>query len=200
MKQIAKTKKIPCNALNSLAIINIERHNKNGIDKSVSCNNTIKIKAFIKTYILKNITWLILAILMTGLLHAQEPSTENKQAVQRTIINAFDALSKKDSLMVKEYCATDILLFENGATWNLDTLIKKAITLNTAPDFKRVNSFEFINTTVNKNTAWVTYNLSSEVTRDGKQSAIKWLETVVLVKDKNHWKIKVLHSTLIKRS
>jgi ketosteroid isomerase-like protein len=198
MKQIAKTKKMLCNALNSLATLKDTK--KMVLTKSVLCNNTIKIKAFIKTYTLKNIIGLILAILMTGLLHAQELSTENKQAVQRTIINAFDALSKKDSLMVKEYCATDILLFENGATWNLDTLIRKAIILNTAPDFKRTNSFEFINTTVNKNVAWVTYNLSSEVTRDGKQSAIKWLETVVLVKEKNHWKIKVLHSTLIKRS
>ncbi|MES2645862.1 MAG: nuclear transport factor 2 family protein [Bacteroidota bacterium] len=161
-------------------------------------NNTNKV--FIKSNNLKNIIGLILTTLITGLLQAQEPSTENKYAVQRTIINAFDALSKKDSLMLKEYCATDIMLFENGATWNLDTLIKKAITLNTAPDFKRTNSFEFINTTVNKNIAWVTYNLSSDVTRDTKQSAIKWLETVVLIKEKNHWKIKVLHSTLIKRS
>ena len=76
----------------------------------------------------------------------------------------------------------------------------KAITINTAPDFKRINSFDFINTTVDNNTAWVTYNLHSEITRNGKQSTVQWMETVIVIKEKQKWKIKVLHSTLIKRN
>ena len=82
----------------------------------------------------------------------------------------------------------------------IDTLILKAIALNQSADFKRTNSFDFINTTADKNTAWVTYRLQSVITRDGKQATVQWLETVVLVKEKNQWKVKHLHSTLIKRS
>ena len=82
----------------------------------------------------------------------------------------------------------------------MDTLILKAITLNQSADFKRTNSFEFINTTVDKTTAWVTYRLQSVIIKDGKQSTVQWLETVVLVKEKKQWKVKHLHSTLIKRS
>jgi hypothetical protein len=48
--------------------------------------------------------------------------------------------------------------------WNLDTLILKAITLNQSADFKRTNTFDFINTTADKNTAWVTYHLNSVIT------------------------------------
>ena len=111
----------------------------------------------------------------------------------------FDALSNRDSVNLKLYCTTDIILFENGEIWNLDTLITRAIRMNTAADFKRTNTFDFISTKVKKNTAWASYNLQSAIMRNGKQGFVKWMETVILVKKKNKWKINVLHSTLIKR-
>ncbi len=131
---------------------------------------------------------------------AQQSAANNQQAVQQTIIKLFDALSARDSAMLKTYSSADITLYEYGQVWNLDTLILKAITLNQSKDFKRTNSFEFINTTVDKTTAWVTYRLQSVVFKDGKQSTVLWLETVILVKEEKRWKVKHLHSTLIKRS
>ena len=149
---------------------------------------------------MKKIFLLIIAITVTGLLLAQKPLTANLQTMQQTVIEMFDALSNRDSVSLKNYCAADILLFENGMVWNLDTLIKKAITLNQSTDFKRINIIDFINSAIHENTAWFTYNLYSAITRDGKQSSVQWMETVVLIKDKSLWKIKVLHSTLIKRT
>jgi ketosteroid isomerase-like protein len=147
---------------------------------------------------MKKIQLLFSALLITTLLQAQ--LAESKQAIQQTVINLFDALSNRDAANLKKYCTEDITLYEYGSAWTIDTLINKAITLNTATDFKRINSFEFINTTVNKNVAWATYYLSSEIIKDGKQASVKWLETVILVNEKNNWKIKVLHSSLIKRN
>ena len=112
----------------------------------------------------------------------------------------FDALSNRDAVKLKLYCADDLTLYEYGLAWNMDSLITRAVTLNTASDFKRTNAIDFINTTVNGNTAWAAYHLHSEITRDAKHSTVEWLETVVVVKEKNRWKIKVLHSTLIKRT
>ena len=120
--------------------------------------------------------------------------------MQQTVIKLFDALSNRDSVSLKNYCAADILLLENGMVWNLDSLIKKAITLNQSTDFKRINTIDFINSGIHENTAWVTYNLNSEITKDSKQASVQWMETVVLVKEKTNWKIKILHSTLIKRT
>ena len=74
------------------------------------------------------------------------------------------------------------------------------IAQNQAADFKRTNSFEFINLNVDNTTAWVTYRLQSVIIRDGKQTTVQWLETVVLVKERKLWKVKHLHSTLLKRS
>jgi hypothetical protein len=143
---------------------------------------------------------LFIAIVVAGLLQAQQSLTKNQKAVQQTVIKLFDALSNRDSVNLKLCCTDDIALYEYGSVWNMDSLMAKAITLNTATDFKRINSIEFINTAINENTSWTTYNLHSVITRDGKQSSVHWMETVVLVKEKRTWKIKVLHSTLIKRN
>lgn len=135
-----------------------------------------------------------------GHLPAQTALTQNQQAVQQTIIKMFDALSDRDSVGLKFYCADDIQLFEYGMVWNIDTLINKAIVLNTATHFKRVNSFDFTSTAVDKKTAWATYKLRSEINSNGKQRMMEWIESVVLVKDKKRWRIKLLHSTLTKKS
>ena len=149
---------------------------------------------------MKKIIILTFAIYFSILLLAQQQLTKEQQEVHQTIINFFGALSSRDSVSLKNNCTADILLFEHGSTWNADTLILKAITLNTATDFKRINTFDFINTTVANNTAWTTYNLHSEITRSGKQSTMQWMETVIVIKEKQKWKIKVLHSTLIRRN
>ena len=149
---------------------------------------------------LKKATLLIFTISLSTFLQAQQLFTKDQQEVQQTVIKLFEALSNRDSVSLKNYCTPDIALFENGSIWNVDTLILKAITLNTATDFKRINNIDFINTTVNRSTAWATYNLHSEITRNGKKATVQWMETVVVVKENKKWKTKVLHSTLIKRS
>lgn len=145
-------------------------------------------------------SFLIIAISFSTLLQAQPSLTRDQQEIQQTVISFFESLSNRDSVSLKSYSTTDITLFEYGRVWTLDTLIRRVIKLNTATDFKRVNSLEFINSSADKNTAWATYNLRSEITREGKQVSIHWLESVILVREKKKWRIKVLHSTMIKRT
>ena len=148
---------------------------------------------------MKRILLITIVIVFTGQIYAQQQLAKDQQMAQQTVIKMFDALSNRDSISLKSYCTTDISLYEYGQLWNIDTLILKAITQNQAADFKRTNTFEFINTETDKSMAWVTYRLQSAITRDGKQATVQWLETVVLIKEKNQWKVKHLHSTLIKR-
>lgn len=149
---------------------------------------------------MKKIFSLLLLFSMSSMLLAQEPLKGNQQAVQQTIIKMFDALSNRDSISLKIYCTADIQLFEYGQIWNIDTLILKAITQNLGADFKRTNTIDFINITISKGTAWATYNNQADIFKNGKQTTVKWLETVVLVKEEKQWKINHLHSTLIKRT
>lgn len=135
------------------------------------------------------------SLFISMVLVAQEPSTKKQMAVQQTVIKLFTALSNSDTTGLKFYSTGNVKFYEYGQIWMIDTLIKKVMMTGKTPDFKRINSFEFINTTISKKTAWVTYYLQSIITRNGKQEIIKWLETVILIKEKNQWKINVLHST-----
>lgn len=149
---------------------------------------------------MKRIILLFIIISLTPALQAQQLLTKDQQQVQQTVVNMFEALSKRDSIALKTYCTKDITLYEYGQIWNIDTLINKAIAMNTTTDFKRANTFEFILTKTDNNIAWVTYKLSSVIIKEGKQTTILWLETVFLNKQKRQWKIKNLHSTLLNKS
>lgn len=149
---------------------------------------------------LKKLFLLIITVSLSTFLQAQQLLTKDQQLVQQAVVKMFDALSKRDSVTLKTYCTIDITLYEYGQIWNIDTLINKAIIMNTAADFKRTNTFEFINTETDKNIAWVTYKLSSVIIKDHKQTEILWLETVFLNKQKRQWKVKNLHSTLLNKS
>lgn len=143
------------------------------------------------------------ALLLTISLHAftqslvaQDSFSKDQLAVQQTVEQLFEALSNRNEGKLRTNCTKDVRFYEYGKVWTLDTLITKAITKNTAIDFKRVNTINFINTTIIENIAWATYHLQSEIT-NGQQRIVKWLETVILVKEGKRWKIKVLHSTSI---
>ena len=148
----------------------------------------------------RRITFLVVAIFPSAFLQAQHLLAKDKQEVQQAVIKMFEDLSKRDSISLKMDCTADVTFYEYGQIWNIDTLINKAITLNNSTDFKRVNTFDFIHTEADKSTAWVTYRLNSAITKDNKEIAIQWLETVVLKKQNNQWKVKHLHSTLLKRN
>ena len=153
-----------------------------------------------KNKTLKKIIFLTIAISVTALLQAQQLFSKKQIEVQQTVVKMFQALSNRDSIALKSYCSPDITLYEYGQIWNIDTLIMKAITMNQSADLKRTNTFDFINTETDKTKAWVTYRLSSVITRDTKETVIQWLETVVLERQNKQWKVKHLHSTVIKRS
>jgi hypothetical protein len=143
--------------------------------------------------------WAILFFVSTVFVRAQNKSDDKQQAVQKAVIDLFQGLADRNLDKLKQNCTTDVLILEHGAVWNLDTLIQK-VSQNTAPDFKRINTFEFIETKVSGQMAWTTYNNQAEVTRNGKTGVIKWIETAILTKEDGKWKIKTLHSTLLKRS
>lgn len=143
----------------------------------------------------------LLCIAFPGIyIQAQPQLSKDQLAVQQAVVKLFMSLSDKDSVAMKAVCTADVVFYEYGNAWNMDSLILKAVTLNKAPDFKRTNQFDFLNTTIKGKTAWTSYNLQSEVLQNGKRSVINWSETIIAVKEKKVWKVKVLHSTLIKRS
>ena len=140
------------------------------------------------------IKFLFIAFLFTATVNAQTITPE-QATVQHTIENLFAALTNVDTTAMKTFTTSNVRLYEYGQVWTMDTLIQKVVQGKSIPGFKRTNKFEFVNTTINTKTAWVTNYLQSTFTRNGKEEIVKWMETVVLIKEKKQWKINVLHST-----
>lgn len=126
---------------------------------------------------------LLVVLLFVAVATMAQPVNKQKLAVQQTIPDLFTALSNSDSAGLRLHSTADVNFYEYGQVWTIDSLIQKAMFIKSA-DFKRTNSFDFINTTIDGNTAWATYYLQSEITRNGKQKLVKWMETIVLVKQK----------------
>ena len=148
---------------------------------------------------LKKTIFLTIAILFSSLLQGQHLFSKEQQEMQQTVIRMFQALSERDSVALRYYCSPDVTFYEYGRVWNMDTLLRIAIANGQSAGFERTNSFEFINTGSGKTTSWVTYRLHSVITKDAVKTNLQWLETVILVKEQRHWKVRHLHSTLIKR-
>lgn len=144
---------------------------------------------------MKKIGSFLFAMSITSILIAQVKLTTDEREVHQTVINIFDALSNRDSVLMKANCTEDVLIFENGEVWNMDTMMKAIITLKNLKDYSRINKIEFIHTEIHKDVAWSTYRNQADITVNGKLRVVKWVETVILKKDDNKWKMKILHST-----
>ena len=101
--------------------------------------------------------------------------------------------------MTKKYCTIDFLLLEDGDVWNMDTLANKLSPFK-AVSFSRTNHLDFIRTQVKGNIAWVAYSNSADMVINGQKMNVQWLESAVLVKEGNEWKIQLLHSTPLNSS
>lgn len=148
---------------------------------------------------MSKITSLLLAILIPSFAHAQQVTSKDQLEVQQTVIKLFDALSNRDAVVLKNQCTADVRFYEYGEAWPVDTLIQLAITENTATDFKRTNTLDFVNTTIKGDVAWTTYMLHSSGISNGKAFEVDWMETVIAVLEQKKWKISVLHSTRLNK-
>ncbi|MCW3080158.1 nuclear transport factor 2 family protein [Segetibacter sp.] len=139
---------------------------------------------------------LIMLLFITSIsVKAQNFSVEQKK-VNETITALFDGIAELDFLKIKKNATRDLIVLENGAIWNTDTLTSRLEPLKKM-SFKRTNTLNFINTEVKGNAAWVYYNNTAEMTINGKQRTAHWLESAVLVKEDKDWKVKLLHSTAV---
>ncbi|HEX2532351.1 MAG TPA: nuclear transport factor 2 family protein [Chitinophagaceae bacterium] len=138
----------------------------------------------------KNSIFLFL-LLLTAL-----PALAQKDSVEAVIVRFFDGLSELDPGKLKETTTPDFLLLEHGEVWNLDTLVQRITPLK-GRSFKRVNRFSFLRIEQAGSIAWISYRNWADFTVDGRQASRHWLESAVLVRERDGWKIRLLHSTRV---
>jgi hypothetical protein len=123
--------------------------------------------------------------------------TTEKAEVQQVITRFFDALSVANIPLMKAEVSDDFILLENGEIWTIDTLANK-ISRPKPEGYLRQNSFDFIETKIDKNRAWVYFKNKAEITSKTRNLTIKWLESVIFRKEKGRWRMEFMHSTPMK--
>ena len=116
------------------------------------------------------------------------------------ILQSFDDIFSNWKIeKISEYYADDFTLLENGEVWNKDSvalLLTKRIA--SGQTIKRVNAINVLQFRIDGGTAWGSYYNDAVISRNGgPERKVRWLESVVLVRQKNGWKIQTLHSTII---
>lgn len=128
---------------------------------------------------------------------AQQAELTQQKKVNEAVTKLFDGIAELDFTKIQHNATADLIILESGAIWNIDSLATHLEPLKKV-SFKRINELDFIKTEVTGNTAWVIYNNVAKMTINGQQRNINWLESAVLVKEGEDWKVKLLHSTTVK--
>ena len=121
---------------------------------------------------------------------------KNAKAVQEAINTFFKAFSETDFNYIQETSTKDFLLLEQGMIWNLDTL-QNILSKPKPAGYTRKNRFDFFETRITGKKAWVGYLNHADIESAAGKRKIHWLESAVLVKEKNSWKLEMMHSTRV---
>lgn len=105
----------------------------------------------------------------------------------------FAAMSKHDGKAMQETSTKDFQLLEHGEDWSMQQLID-AVQPKGKP-YQRKNFFRQIRARQKGDVAWVSYWNKAEIRREGGMRTAVWLESAVMVRQDDRWKIQLLHST-----
>ncbi|RZK57740.1 MAG: nuclear transport factor 2 family protein [Pedobacter sp.] len=144
---------------------------------------------------MKKLLLFLYLLFFAVIVNAQDKTVSQKE-VEETVVKFFDALSAFNFDKMRYY-TKDIEFVEYGELWSLDVLIGRLKPM-VGTGIKRTNTLKFTKTEVKGNTAWVVYYNTADFDEKGKVDQVKWLESVVLVKDEGRWKMALLHSTSLK--
>lgn len=137
--------------------------------------------------ILTVVIWVCGVSMLSGIVEA-----EDHPAFQ-PVKELFAAMSKHDGMAMKETSTADFQLLEHGEDWTMQKLVD-AVQPNGKP-YERKNFFSQIRARQNGDVAWVSYWNKAEIRRESGLRTVVWLESAVIVRENNRWKIQLLHST-----
>jgi hypothetical protein len=105
----------------------------------------------------------------------------------------FAAMSKHDGKAMRETATEDFQLLEHGEDWTMQQLVD-AVQPKGKP-YDRKNYFKQIRVRQKDDMAWVSYWNKAEIRRESELRTIVWLESAVMVREDDRWKVQLLHST-----
>ena len=131
--------------------------------------------------------WLGGIIFLSGVAEA-----EDHPAFQ-PVKELFAAMSKHDGKAMQETSTEDFQLLEHGEDWTMQKLVD-AVQPKGKP-YERKNFFRQIRARQKGDVAWVGYWNKAEIRSESGLRTVVWLESAVMVRENNRWKVQLLHST-----
>jgi ketosteroid isomerase-like protein len=141
---------------------------------------------------------LLAVVLVLGVVMPVLAADDEGARVRQTMVDFFAAWSEGDVARYRSLCAQEYLLVEDGEIWDYERDV--AQLAKRQADYKRTDHFEFRHTFLRGDTAYVVYELTSEIFEGGRTRHRKWLESAVLVRHDGRWQVALLHSTPYKPS
>ena len=105
----------------------------------------------------------------------------------------FAAMSQHDGKAMKETSTEDFQLLEHGEDWTMHELVD-AVQPKGKP-YERKNFFKQIRAQQKGDVAWVSYWNKAEIRRGSELRTLVWLESAVMVREDERWKVQLMHST-----
>ncbi len=142
-------------------------------------------------------TEILLMLLILSIFPLKVLAGDDGEAVKQAVKNYYDLyFVKMDKSEYRSVLTNDYLLLENGEIID----IEGDISAMPAPDsgYKRTDSFDFRLVKFEGDIAYAVYFLKAEITDklNGIQNK-EWLESAILRRSGDGWKIALLHSTRI---
>jgi ketosteroid isomerase-like protein len=132
---------------------------------------------------------------------AQNSTKPNEeQEIQELIQNSFDSLFSGYRVeLLDRFYTPDFLLLEQGEVWDMDFIKTYLGDRSKNPNpVTRTNRFEFIETEVFGDRAWVAYHNWATFTKDGSAPReVYWLESASAIRTSGGWRLELLHSTRV---
>ena len=126
-------------------------------------------------------------------------SHSNQDTPFKVVQDFFAATSAFDVKGLRAACTEDFQLLEIDELWDMDFLVK--LTKRSEGKFQRRNFFSVIKQEMKGDMVWISYWNKAEFVDHGevnKKNEAFWLESVVLIRKNNEWKIQMLHSSRAK--
>ncbi|WP_233553718.1 DUF4440 domain-containing protein [Algoriphagus lacus] len=149
---------------------------------------------------MKSIRLTLCLILIQFAAFAQNSVSSDEKAVQDLIQNSFDAIfSEFDANQLGDFYTSDFILLEHGELWDMEFIrgyLSRAKQNQNRPT--RTNRFEFIQTVIEGNRAWVAYHNYATITQNGQVvRELYWLESATAIRTDKGWRLDMLHSTRV---
>ncbi len=132
---------------------------------------------------------------IVGVLCLSNSAVAEDHPAFKPVKELFAAMSNHDGKAMQATSTEDFQLLEHGEDWTMQKLVD-AVQPKGEP-YERKNFFKQIRARQEGNVAWISYWNKAEIRRTSGLRTVVWLESAVVVKEGDRWKVQLLHSTRV---